>query len=210
MFLFLFLKSPSSYATPFIIISIVVGKKSKRKANKKSAARPVNQQLGLFSSAISSYTSASSFQNPFGNEPLPDNEWGREHRNAERELKRNPNDSGVIIRAAKASRVMRQFDKLSQIMKVAQSKGIVIEIVGADNQTLLQGWKEECASYKHRNTRVNEPQLQSLFSSVMKEGTNIDFTAFDHPTFSNTNGLQCVASRETYNSWRSLLLWGQH
>ena len=172
-----------------------MGKKSKRKTNKKekganSPARPLNQQLGLFSSAISSYTSASSFQNPFGNEPVPDNGWGRELRNAERELKRNPNDSGVITRAAKASRVMRQFDKLSQIMEDAQSKGILIEIVGADNQTLLQGWKEECASYKHRNTRVSEPQLQSLFSSVMKEGTTIDFTVFDHPTFSNTNALQ--------------------
>jgi hypothetical protein len=137
------------------------------------------------------HVSASSFENPAGNEKRPKNGWAREFREAERELRHHPESQDVVFRAAKAARVMRQFDRLDEIIKKAESKGVVID--DAEKFHLWNRWNEECASYKSQRTRVNEAHLQPFFSKIMNEDCSIDTSMFNCTSYSNTNALQCAA-----------------
>jgi len=101
--------------------TVNMGKKSRRRETKKDDKTISNQIVSstdfLSSSTIVSYTSESSFQNPFDNESTPKNGWARELREVERELRHNQDSPDVVIRTAKAARVMRQFDRLDRIIK---------------------------------------------------------------------------------------------
>jgi hypothetical protein len=128
-----------------------MGKKSRRQKQNSDGKLPAHssQRTAQFSPSnrtVVSQVSASSFENPFGNEKRPKNGWAREFREAERELRHHPESQDVVFRAAKAARVMRQFDRLDEIMKKAESKGLVID--DAEKFHLWNRWNEECASYK--------------------------------------------------------------
>ena len=114
-----------------------MGKKSRRKTKGKQISPVLTNNNNLENLAFSALTIASdvssSFANPLPNEPTPEFGWAREYGNAGRELKATPEDSSVVLRAAKAARMMRQFDKLSNIIEYAYSK----EMTFADIKELL-------------------------------------------------------------------------
>ncbi|KAL7523582.1 hypothetical protein ACHAXR_000243, partial [Thalassiosira sp. AJA248-18] len=117
-----------------------MGKKSRRKTKKndgKASNQAPSKSAGLplsSSKIIVSHTSESCFANPFENEPTPKYGWAREFREAERELRHNTGSPDVVIRTAKAARVMRQFGRLDKIIHKAESKGVTMD--SADDQAL--------------------------------------------------------------------------
>ena len=177
-------------------ISSTMGKKSRRSLRRKTKSEKPSEDRGTphlvrkpsglpSSSHVLARISESSFKSV--DEPMPADGWGRELKQANRALKRNPTSIDCLLRAAKAAHVMRQFDRLEQVIKKAESLGKVI----GDSQ--FSKWKDDCASYKNRFTLVNEPETQQLFASVMSEDTCLDTTNIVHPTYTNLNALQYAA-----------------
>ncbi|KAL7535958.1 hypothetical protein ACHAWF_005325 [Thalassiosira exigua] len=126
-----------------------MGKKSRRKKAKKAE----NVTLGrsgrpLANSAVVSYTSEASFARPPFASVTPKNGWGWEFRQAEQELRHHSRNPDVVLRAAKAARAVRQFERLVKVIDKAEYRGIAIE--GADNRELWKTWKEECALYEKK------------------------------------------------------------
>mmetsp|Transcript_21673 Transcript_21673/g.47111 ORF Transcript_21673/g.47111 Transcript_21673/m.47111 type:complete len:537 (-) Transcript_21673:174-1784(-) len=170
-----------------------MGKKSRRKKKKNGSITSTQNGAGSaeLRDEIVSYATESSFANPFENEPTPKYGWAQELRKAESELRHNSHSTVVVIRAAKAARVMRQFDRLGHIIDEAESAGVTFD--GADNQALIREWKDTCSSRNALRTRVNEPQMQSLFRAAIKKDTSLDSTGVDHPSYSNFNVLDHAA-----------------
>ena len=74
------------------------------------------------SSHVLARVSESSFKNVFGNEPKPADDWSREMKQAEQELG-GAQASDCLMRATKAARATRQFDRLQQVIEKAELSG---------------------------------------------------------------------------------------
>jgi len=168
-----------------------MGKKS-RSSKKSKAANNGHSRVPLVSD-INSNLSASSFTPPsFAAElPQPAEGWARELRKLEKELRdTHYQDAAIVLSAAKAARIMRQFDVLEKILTKAESKGVEIE-----DQKLWAQLNEDVAALKRVKTSVRSDSMKQIINGVMKEGMNVDKVAFEDSTFIGMNCLQFAATR---------------
>lgn len=175
-----------------------MGKKSrKKKPFKASGATLPNAPAagtvdGQRQEIVLSTTSADAFAPPtFADGAAPKVGWARELREGEKSLRRNPDSSDAVVRAARAARVMRRFESLEKILAKAEAGGVAID--GADDRALLSRFREEAAAWKARRTRVDEPAVVDLFRRAMNDDMSLDTCTMDHPTYAGLSALQYAA-----------------
>ena len=95
------------------------------------------------------------------------------------------------MRAAKAARVMRQFDALEKIIKKADDRGLTFD--SADDQVLWSTWQHEIATVKAQVTRLREPDIAAMFDRVANEDVSLDTMTIEYPTYAGLSAIQYAA-----------------
>mmetsp|Transcript_14463 Transcript_14463/g.32702 ORF Transcript_14463/g.32702 Transcript_14463/m.32702 type:complete len:248 (-) Transcript_14463:443-1186(-) len=183
-------------------VAQVMGKKSRKNKSAKPAAAPSAASRGAAAasarilsaanSAVSSTLSADSFDAPcFARGDTPKIGWARELREAERSLRSLPSDPAAVMRAAKATRVMRQFDALEKIVKKADARGVQFD--SADDRALWSTWKDEISAARAQVTRLREPDIAAMFDRAANEDLSLDTLTIEYETYMGLSAIQYAA-----------------
>ena len=97
------------------------------------------------------------------------------------------------MRAAKAARVMRQFDSLERIISRADARGVRFD--SADDRALWSTWKDEVSASRARVTRLREPDVAAMFDRVMNEDVSLDTMTIEDTTYMGLSAIQYAACR---------------
>ncbi len=163
-----------------------MGKKSKNQ-NKKAKAKPRIGRNDVHSGNSSDYISSL-----IQKLPTPQDGWARELRQAEKELKGNPDSEEIILRTARAYIIMRQFKALKNLSH--ESLSLSEEGGKQLNELLYQADRAEAEMGKPELCASNHPEfLKQIYDTVKHEGTPLYFIRIDDPQYGHINPLHYAA-----------------
>ncbi|EJK50531.1 hypothetical protein THAOC_30466 [Thalassiosira oceanica] len=96
------------------------------------------------------------------------------------------------MRAAKATRVMRQFDALEKIIRKADARGVQFD--SADDRALWSTWKNEISAARRAQvTRLREPDIAAMFDRAANEDLSLDTLTIEYETYMGLSAIQYAA-----------------